>query len=70
MDIIAYKLVHLEKEKKKNMEKGIAVLNTGMLKYVKAFNPIHSDHVNEASVFLKRWFFLSDVRGGDKKYII
>ena len=52
------------------MEKGIAFLNTGMLKYVKTFNPIHSDHVNEASVFLKRWFFPSDVRGADKKYII
>ena len=38
------------------------------MKYVKTCNPIHSDHVNEASVFLKKGFFLFDIRDDDKKH--
>ena len=41
----------------------------GIMKYVQTYSPIHSDHVNEASVFLKRGFFLFDIRDDEKKKI-
>ena len=41
----------------------------GMLKHVKTFNPIHSDHVDEATIVLKRAFFLFDIRDNDEKHI-
>ena len=61
----------MEKRKKKGKrKKDIALLHTGgMLKHVKTFNPIHSDHVDEATIVLKRAFFLFDIRDNDEKHI-
>ena len=56
-----------KKRKKGKRKKDIALLHTGMLKHAKTFNPIHSDHVNEVSIVLKRGFFLFDIKDGDKK---
>ena len=52
VDIVSYKLVNLEKRTKQGKrKKEISLLHLGMFKHVKSFNPIHSDHENEASFF-------------------